>query len=128
MDDEVCDTALFIGVMNSFHSTYLHILRDQISMYQSSIALGLMHMDDLPTSHVALHHLRVRLQTIHESISSYQPLTGRPPILDSSLDTAGDEDGQWLQQDNVQGLKRLKDWVKIDLDVLEKVKTSLFAS
>ncbi|KAG5725178.1 hypothetical protein E4T56_gene10197 [Termitomyces sp. T112] len=77
-------------------------------------------MDDPPTSHVALQHLRVKLQNIYESISNYQPSTDKPPILDSSLDTSSDEDGQWLQQDNVQGLKKLKDSVKIDLDVLEK--------
>ncbi|KAG6860710.1 hypothetical protein C0995_008295 [Termitomyces sp. Mi166 len=77
-------------------------------------------MDDLSTSHVALQYLRVKLKNIHESISSYQPSADRPPILNSSLDTTGDEDGQWLQQDNVQGLKKLKDSVKIDLNVLEK--------
>lgn len=79
-------------------------------------------MDDLPTSHVSLQDLRVKLQCIYQSISTYQPSTDRPPILDSSLDITGDEDGQWLQQDNVQGLKKLKDSVKIDLDLLEKVR------
>ncbi|KAG6907046.1 hypothetical protein DXG01_010817 [Tephrocybe rancida] len=77
-------------------------------------------MDHPPTPHLALQHLRVRLQNIYEAILSYQPSRGIPPILDSSLDNAGDEEGQWLQQDNIQGLKKLKDAVKIDLDVLEK--------
>ncbi|KAG6857374.1 hypothetical protein H0H87_004735 [Tephrocybe sp. NHM501043] len=74
---------------------------------------------DVP--HIALHQLRARLSQIYTAISSYHPSHTRPPILDSSLDTgAGDDDGQWLHQDNVQGLKKLKDSVKIDLDVLGK--------
>ncbi|KAG6852306.1 hypothetical protein C0991_001073 [Blastosporella zonata] len=77
-------------------------------------------MDDSSTPHIALQHLRVRLNQIYEAISSYQPFHGRPPVLDSSLDTSADEDAQWLHQDNVQGLKKLKDSVKIDLDVLCK--------
>ncbi|KAG6890487.1 hypothetical protein C0992_000979 [Termitomyces sp. T32_za158] len=73
-------------------------------------------MDD----HLSLKDLRVRLQNIYQCISTYQPSTDKPPILDSSLDITGDEDGQWLQQDNVQGLKKLKDSIRIDLDLLEK--------
>ncbi|KAG6808672.1 hypothetical protein H0H92_003283 [Tricholoma furcatifolium] len=76
--------------------------------------------DDLPTSHVALQDLRTRLKKIYEAISNYQPSTERLPMLDSSLDTSGDEDGQWLQQDNIHGLKKLKESVKVDLDALEK--------
>ncbi|KAG5644668.1 hypothetical protein DXG03_007967 [Asterophora parasitica] len=72
--------------------------------------------------HPALQHLRLKLKDIYEAISNYQPSTSRPPILDSSLDIATEtnEDGQWLQQDNIQGLRKLRDSVKIDLDVLEK--------
>ncbi|KAF8062266.1 hypothetical protein FPV67DRAFT_1422151 [Lyophyllum atratum] len=82
-------------------------------------------MDDLRTEtdpHPALQRLRVRLQNIHEAISNYQPSAARPPILDSSLDigTDANDDGQWLQQENIQGQKKLRDSVKIDLDVLEK--------
>ncbi|GLB39845.1 putative protein of unknown function (DUF1308) [Lyophyllum shimeji] len=82
-----------------------------------------MHNSTLDAGpHPALQQLRARLQTIYEAISNYQPLTARPPILDSSLDvgTEASDDGQWLQQENVQGLKKLKDSVKIDLDVLQK--------
>lgn len=73
--------------------------------------------------HPALQQLRIRLQHIHDAISTYQPLSAKPPILDSSLElgTEGNEDSHWLQQENIQGLKKLRDSVKIDLDVLEKV-------
>ena len=74
--------------------------------------------------HPALQKLRIQLQGIHDSISNFQPSTSKPPILDSSLDAASDssEDGQWLQQEHIPGLKKLRDSVKIDLDVLEKVR------
>ncbi|KAG6835271.1 hypothetical protein H0H93_003238 [Arthromyces matolae] len=71
-------------------------------------------------AHPALQQLLVQLRNIHESISSYRPSNDRPPILDSSLDTTGDEDGLWLRQDGIHGLKKLKESIKIDLDVLEK--------
>jgi hypothetical protein len=53
----------------------------------------------------------------------------KPPVLDSSLDVGSDssEDAQWLQQEPVPGLKKLRDSVKIDLDVLEKVGFSLYS-
>ncbi|KAK0484532.1 hypothetical protein IW261DRAFT_1667877 [Armillaria novae-zelandiae] len=68
-------------------------------------------------SHPTLRVLRTRLQAIHDSISRFQPPTRRPPILDSSLDL---NDTQWLQQDHIPGLRKLKDSIKIDLDVLDK--------
>ncbi|SJL10638.1 uncharacterized protein ARMOST_14029 [Armillaria ostoyae] len=68
-------------------------------------------------SHPTLRVLRTRLQAIHDSISHFQPPTRRPPILDSSLDL---NDAQWLQQDHIPGLRKLKDTIKIDLDVLDK--------
>jgi len=73
--------------------------------------------------HPALRKLQTLLHSVHEAISNYQP--HRPPILDSSIDVAtseGDEDGQWTQLDHISGLKKLRDAVKIDLDVLEKVR------
>lgn len=81
-------------------------------------------LDDIEP-HSGLQQLRTRLQNIHDGISNFQSLTAKPPILDSSLDLGpgGDplEDGQWLQQEHIPGLKKLRDSVKIDLDVLEKV-------
>ncbi|RDB23624.1 hypothetical protein Hypma_009502 [Hypsizygus marmoreus] len=77
---------------------------------------------DDASPHPALQQLKIRLQNIHDAISTYQPLTAKPPILDSSLNTGTDtsDDGQWLQQEHIQGLKKLRDSVKVDLDVLEK--------
>ncbi|KAF9467151.1 hypothetical protein BDZ94DRAFT_1186166 [Collybia nuda] len=79
------------------------------------------NIDDIEP-HSGLQQLRTRLQDIYDAISSFQPLTAKPPILDSSLDIGGDpsEDGQWLQQEHIPGLKKLRDSIKIDLDVLEK--------
>ncbi|KAK0205490.1 hypothetical protein DFS33DRAFT_1258434 [Desarmillaria ectypa] len=72
-------------------------------------------------SHPSLRVLCTRLQTIHDSISHFQPPTRRPPILDSSLDLIdAPDDTQWLQQDHIPGLRKLKDTIKIDLDVLDK--------
>lgn len=78
---------------------------------------------DCQAPHLALQQLRSRLRGIHDAISNYQPLTAKPPILDSSLDLGTDpsEDGPWSQQEHISGLKKLRDSVKIDLDVLEKV-------
>lgn len=69
--------------------------------------------------HPELRDLRVHLRSIHESIAHFQPPAKRPPILDSSLEVA--EDTHWLQYDNIPGLKKLKESIKIDLDVLDKV-------
>ncbi|KIM41640.1 hypothetical protein M413DRAFT_152949 [Hebeloma cylindrosporum] len=59
---------------------------------------------------------------IHDAISDFKPLTARPPILDSSYDSASEnnEENQWLNQENVPGLKKLKENIKLDLGVLEK--------
>ncbi|KAJ7625009.1 hypothetical protein DFH06DRAFT_745683 [Mycena polygramma] len=74
--------------------------------------------------HPELHPLNATLRSIHESLSNFRPLAVRPPILDSSTEaiTGQDstDDGQWLQQENIPGLKQLRDSVKIDLDVLER--------
>ena len=75
------------------------------------------------SAHPALRQLRIQLQNIHDAISNFQPLTTKPPILDSSLDIGADssEEAHWLQQEHIPGLKKLRDSVKVDLDVLEKV-------
>ncbi|KAF8153239.1 hypothetical protein B0H34DRAFT_97427 [Crassisporium funariophilum] len=72
--------------------------------------------------HIELQILKSRLQQIHNAISNFQPLTARPPILDSSYDAANEtnEENQWLKQENIPGLKKLRDNIKIDLGVLEK--------
>ncbi|KAJ7883289.1 hypothetical protein B0H13DRAFT_2667223 [Mycena leptocephala] len=75
--------------------------------------------------HPELHPLKSILRSIYESLSNFRPLAARPPILDSSTDAItgsldSTDDGQWLQQENIPGLKQLRDSVKIDLDVLER--------
>lgn len=71
-------------------------------------------------SHPDLRNLRIHLRSIHDSITHFQPPAKKPPILDSSLEVA--EDTHWLQYDNIPGLKKLKESIKIDLDVLDKVR------
>jgi hypothetical protein len=63
--------------------------------------------------------LRIRLLKIHDSMANYQPLTPKPPILDSSVELARDR--QWLRQEYIPGLKSLMEAVRRDLDVLQKV-------
>lgn len=86
------------------------------------MTLSLSDSDD--RIHADLRLIQKRLQDIHESICNYRLPTRRHPILDSSLDLNPDsstEDSQWLQQDSIPGLKKMRDTVKIDLDVVEKV-------
>ncbi|KAJ6588419.1 hypothetical protein B0H19DRAFT_1367033 [Mycena capillaripes] len=74
--------------------------------------------------HPELHPLKSLLRSIHESLSNFRPLAARPPILDSSTEAItgldATDDGQWLQQENIPGLKQLRDSVRIDLDVLDR--------
>lgn len=73
--------------------------------------------------HVDLRILQEKLQTIHDSIEHFRPAATQLPILDSSLELSLDnnKDDPWTHQDHVSGLKKLKDTIKIDLDVLDKV-------
>ena len=70
-----------------------------------------------------LQLLKSRLQQIHDSISYFQPLTARPPILDSSFEPVNEsnEEDQWLKQENIPGLKKLKENIALDLTALDKV-------
>lgn len=74
-------------------------------------------------AHPDLQSIRSHLIQIHDAISNFKPLTARPPILDSSCDSTSenDEENQWLNQEDIPGLKKLKETVKLDLGVLEKV-------
>lgn len=71
--------------------------------------------------HADLHALREKLKDILQSVSSFAPSVSRPPIIDSSFDLVGNPAENAPQQDEVKGLRALKDTVKRDLDVLEKV-------
>jgi len=78
-------------------------------------------MENLP--HPELQTLKARLQQIYDATLTFKPLTARPPILDSSYENGSEDadDNQWLRQENVPGLKKLGESIKIDLGVLEKV-------
>ncbi|KDR74853.1 hypothetical protein GALMADRAFT_70436 [Galerina marginata CBS 339.88] len=80
-------------------------------------------------AHHDLQVIKARLLHIHNAISNFRPLTARPPILDSAFEAAaasgennpGDnEENQWLQQESIPGLKKLRESIKVDLGVLEK--------
>ncbi|ESK95966.1 hypothetical protein Moror_7478 [Moniliophthora roreri MCA 2997] len=73
-------------------------------------------------SHPELRQLRAHLQGIHDSISHFQPPAKRPPILDSALEVIQNpnEDTHWLQHENIPGLKKLRETVRVDLDILDK--------
>jgi hypothetical protein len=51
---------------------------------------------------------------------NFKPLAGVPPILDSSIDADPNDDGQWLRHENIPGLKKLRESIKFDIDILEK--------
>ena len=70
-----------------------------------------------------LQLVKSHLQQIYDSISYFQPLTARPPIIDSSFEAASEsnEESQWLKQENIPGLKKLKENIGIDLVALDKV-------
>ena len=74
-------------------------------------------------SHADLHVLRDKLIGILKSVSSFAPSVSRPPIIDSSFDLAGNPAENAHRPDAVKGLRALKDSVKRDLDVLEKVSS-----
>ncbi|KAJ3991635.1 hypothetical protein F5050DRAFT_1898468 [Lentinula boryana] len=79
-------------------------------------------MANISPSHPELRDLRNHLHLIHDSISHFQPPVKRPPILDSSLEVIQNpaEDTYWFQHDSIPGLKRLKEFIKVDLDALDK--------
>jgi hypothetical protein len=68
----------------------------------------------------SLQALRTQLEDIRKSIIHFQPPTSKFSVLDSSIEAGGDED-HWLQQDVVPGLKVLRQSIRRDLDVLDKV-------
>jgi hypothetical protein len=77
--------------------------------------------------HDELHKLRARLAQIYEDMSMYEPPIPKPPVLDSSLgDSPEDSEtaarGSTLPNEALPGLRALKEAVKRDLEVLEKVE------
>ena len=70
--------------------------------------------------HHDLHLLRNRLEDIYISTESFDPMTPKPPILDTSLEINLDEENQWGNE-NVPGMKILREAIKGDLERLESV-------
>lgn len=76
--------------------------------------------------HQELEALRCRLLKVHDALEHFKPMIPRPPILDSSFDKTEEpgEENQWLQQGiTIPGLRKLKEAVKVDLSVLDKVSS-----
>ncbi|KAF9045111.1 hypothetical protein BJ165DRAFT_1475293 [Panaeolus papilionaceus] len=84
-------------------------------------------------THDDLLNLRARLESISEVITHFQPLTPRPPIIDSSYEALGvvskqdNKEGEttenatsWLHPEPIPGLRKLKEDIGIDMDVLQK--------
>ena len=63
------------------------------------------------------------MEVVHRSITSYRPSITRPPILDSSLDTEVNRDGQH----DLHGLRPFLEAVKRDIDVVKQVLPPLRA-
>ncbi|KAJ6505927.1 hypothetical protein DFH09DRAFT_943585 [Mycena vulgaris] len=77
-------------------------------------------MASLP--HPELHLLHKKLQTVYDALLNFRPLAGTPPILDSSVDADPNDDGQWLRHENIPGIKKLRESIKFDIDLLEKAR------
>ncbi|KAK7063654.1 hypothetical protein R3P38DRAFT_7678 [Favolaschia claudopus] len=72
------------------------------------------------TAHPELHSLLNNLRNIHDALLNFKPLVGLPPILDSSTEADSNDDGQWLRHENIPGIKKLRESIKFDIDILNK--------
>ncbi|KAH9921786.1 uncharacterized protein B0H18DRAFT_1086043 [Fomitopsis serialis] len=73
--------------------------------------------------HFELHHLRDQLHAISRDLVDFGPIVSKPPVLDSSFDSANvdkEKTESTASHESVPGLRALRDAVKRDLDVLEK--------
>ncbi|CAL1709890.1 unnamed protein product [Somion occarium] len=81
--------------------------------------MGLNHSSEAQSlPHPELQIQRQRLRAILQAIPLFGSGIVKPPIIDASIDSSGDEEKQ--SQDSVYGLRSLRDAVRRDLDVLEK--------
>jgi hypothetical protein len=71
--------------------------------------------------HPELWDIRRRLERIHDTLCSFSLPEIQHPILDSSVDLTGNDKDQWTQQQEISGLRKLRETVKVDLNVLQKV-------
>ena len=76
-------------------------------------------------AHPELQSLRRQLREIYEAIATFgsTQLAVKPPILESSIDPNGGDVNEEFHshQDAVHGLRALRDSIRRDLDILEKV-------
>ncbi|KAJ6520492.1 hypothetical protein C8R45DRAFT_955347 [Mycena sanguinolenta] len=71
-------------------------------------------------AHPELHGLHKKLRNVYDALLNFRPLAGVPPILDSSIDADPNDDGQWLRHENIPGIKKLRESIKFDIDILDK--------
>jgi hypothetical protein len=69
-------------------------------------------------AHAELHATRSQLRDVYESIRAYQHPIARPPIIDACFEDRVD-DVQHVEA--VPGLRGLRESVRKDLDILDKV-------
>ncbi|KAJ7608766.1 hypothetical protein FB45DRAFT_982519 [Roridomyces roridus] len=70
--------------------------------------------------HPELHALYDRLVQVFDALLNFKPLAASPPILDASQDSDPHDDGQWLRHENIPGIKKLRESIKYDIDILRK--------
>lgn len=73
--------------------------------------------------HPELRELRLKLQEIYATSAHFRPLSLKPPILDSSIEKGDEssEESPWTHQEQIPGLRQLRESIRLDLDVLDKV-------
>lgn len=73
--------------------------------------------------HPELRQLRQKLQEIYAASAHFHPLSLKPPILDSSIEASNEssDDSPWTHQEQIPGLRQLRECIRLDLDVLDKV-------
>ena len=81
---------------------------------------------EMAAPHPELHRLQKQLRDMLQSMSTFAPALPKPPIIDSSLDLTGNSAEDAQHRESVRGMRALKDTVKRDLDVLEKVFLMFF--
>ncbi|KAJ3556738.1 hypothetical protein NP233_g11911 [Leucocoprinus birnbaumii] len=71
--------------------------------------------------HPELQQLRLKLQEIYAASAHFRPLSLKPPILDSSIEnsTESPEESPWTHQEQIPGLRQLRESIRLDLDVLD---------
>ena len=74
-----------------------------------------------------MHVYRAQLQDILASMASFTPMVNTPPIIDSPSGSSSNlnlGDSGARKQDAVKGMRALRDAVRRDLEVLDKVGCS----